>query len=88
MFDWEVGLDYNKKILDTIDIKPYLIKRVDLRDVQGGLYEDYRHIVKDDPFMEGDLFNFMDRYDFMLYLRDRYKDIKINFWEEEHYEVM
>lgn len=38
--------------------------------------------------MEGDLFNFMDRYDFMLYLRDRYKDIKINFWEEEHYEVM
>lgn len=85
--DYEEGLSYNERVLDTIDIKPYLTKGVDIREVQDQLEDDYGHIVKDDYCMEGELFNFMDTYDFKRYLEYRY-GIKINYWEEVHYEII
>lgn len=85
--DYEEGLSYNERVLDTIDIKPYLTKGVDIREVQDQLENDYSYIVKDDYCMDGELFNFMDHYDFKRYLEHRY-GIKINYWEEEHYVIV
>lgn len=88
MCDFKEGLEHNKRVLNIINIRPYLKKGMDVYDIQVALSETFNTLVLNDPLMENDLFNYMDIYEFTKYLKERYPDIKISHWEEIHYQIV
>lgn len=82
--NWQEQEDYNRKILDTIDIRPYLRSYANVADIKDSLEEDFSWKVADDAVMEGELFNFLDTEDFAFYLNKRYN---ISVHEEISYKL-
>lgn len=75
--NWKEKDAYNRAILDKIDIKPYLRPAADVWDIMQELERDYSNTITNDPWLEGELFNFMNTGDFAYYLKKRY-NIGIN----------
>ena len=76
--DVEINIEY----LDKIDMEPYLATTRHLGRLMDSIQQNY----KDDPDMpvelEENVFNWLDEYDFALYLKQRYGNMKI---VERHY---
>lgn len=70
--------EYNYKFLDNIDFLPYIekYKSKKFMDMMIEIENEWssKDIVKNDPVLEGFLFNWIGEGDFIDYLRERYKD--------------
>lgn len=82
--NYEEGIELNTKILDEIDIRPYLKVGKDIRCIMRELQDNYE--VTGIPDMNGDLFNFYSYYDFKSYLERRYH-IKVFHYLQEVFEI-
>lgn len=86
--NYQEQVELNKKVLDKIDMKPYLKRGMDLRDIMGVLEDKYEETLTSDvPELHGDLFYHLDPFDFKLYVEQRY-NINVHYWEEEHFEIV
>ena len=84
LFDYRENLKMiakEKEFLDTLDLKPLLIKGTKISDLMDEIKEKYNPDDKEELY----LFDNMDSYDFMDYLKDRYKT---RFQEVSYYEVL
>ena len=68
-------MDRSKEFYDTIDFTPFFSKfAMDVESLQDDIGEYYEvehpELIPED--FEGCFFNFMDRYEFALYLKKRY----------------
>lgn len=75
-------LDINLEYLDTIDFKPYLESTRNISKLIEAVESDYLNDPNIPPECEGEVFDWLDEYDFALYLKKRYGNLKI---VERHY---
>ena len=60
--------EQEKAFLDTLDLTPLLIKGKDIYDLMEEIEDKYGVLYEKEDF----IFNCMDCYDFMLYLKNKY----------------
>ena len=82
--DWKESMEWIKKeqaFLDTKDLKPFLISEKSISQIMDEIEEKFN----EDYLLEDFIFNCMDKFDFMDYLKKRYPDIVI--YEFSEYRV-
>ena len=86
--EMKTGLEINQRFLDRIDFTPYLESCASVSEVCQELINHNPIPIHDMPReLHGCMFNFMDEYQIVQYLEERYGD-KWRFQEElitEHY---
>lgn len=85
-FEWEEKLKITENFLDTKDLRKYLRTGKDVYDIMEEVQNDFSQEVKSDPFFDGDVFYYMDVYEFCQYIERRY-DIKVRIEEITSYTV-
>lgn len=84
MMSYKEALRWQKKeksFLDTLDLTKHINSGKKITDIMDEIAEEYGEQYQEESF----IFNCMDSYDFMWYLKDRYN---INCREVSYYEVM
>ena len=84
MMTYKESLQWQEKekaFLDTLDLTEFISKGKKLTDIMDEIEEKYGTQYTKEEF----IFNCMDSYDFMKYLKERYK---IGCREVSYYEVM
>lgn len=84
MMSYKESLQWKKKeknFLNTLDLTNFISSGKRIVDIMNEIEDKYGEHYKEESF----IFNCMDSYDFMEYLKDRYK---INCREVSYYEVM
>lgn len=69
-----------KAFLDTLDLKPYLKPHTDIATIMDKIQDIFGHKYKEEKFV----FNCMDQFEFMDYLRQKYD---ISFYEYCEYRI-
>ena len=80
---WKESLKWQAKekaYLDTLDLKPFIKKDKSIYDIMSEIEDKYN----DGYTEESDMFNHLDHWDVINYLRNRYK---INFYTYEDQRV-
>lgn len=82
------SITYNKEeenwaFVDEIDLTPYIEKYDDVYDLMEAVNSDYSEQVKDDPSMEGNVFNWIDEWQMSVYILNKYK---VRYYETTHFE--
>lgn len=80
---WRESLKWQAKekaYLDTLDLKPFIKKDKSIYDIMSEIEDKYN----DGYTEESDMFNYLDHWDVINYLRNRYK---INFYTYEDQRV-
>ena len=75
-------VDINLAYLDTIDFKPYLESTRNIGKLIEAVESDYLNDPNMPPELGGEVFDWLDEYDFALYLKKRYGNMRI---VERHY---
>ena len=73
----------NWAFVDEIDLTPYIDKYDDVYNLMEAVNNDYSEQVKDDPSMEGNIFNWIDEWQMSVYILNKYK---VRYYETTHFE--
>ena len=73
----------NWAFVDEIDLTPYIDKYDDVYNLMEAVNNDYSEQVKDDPSMEGNVFNWIDEWQMSVYILNKYK---VRYYETTHFE--
>lgn len=89
--NWREAEQYNYNILDRINVIDYIKKYDTVDDIMEKIeadtpmFEAHIRAAIEDPYMKGEIFNYIGNYEFMDYLKKRYGT---EFQEETKYYVI
>lgn len=69
---WKEAEDYNRKFLDTLPIEQFMKVNQNISDLMDILQNTYGETLEGDCILQGEVFNHLDKEDFVIYLRHRY----------------
>lgn len=76
---WKKWQEKEKAFLDTKDLQPFIKKDKSIYDIISDIEDAFEEEYK----LEDCLFNFMDPYDVINYLQERYENIRFYTYEEQ-----
>lgn len=76
---WKEWQEKEKAFLDTKDLQPFIKKDKSIYDIMSDIEDAFEEEYK----LEDCLFNFMDSYDVINYLQERYENIRFYTYEEQ-----
>lgn len=72
VIDHEDTMTATFSILDSTDLRPYLTCKIEVSELMEWLENDLREDVEKHPELEGCLFNFVSKEEFISYLENRF----------------
>lgn len=76
---WKEWQEKEKAFLDTKDLQPFIKKDKSIYDIMSDIEDAF----EEEYELEDCLFNFMDPYDVINYLQERYENIRFYTYEEQ-----
>lgn len=86
MKEWEMLQKREMEFLDTLDLKPYLVKYKSIDNVMDEIEKDYGEEYEQKNNDKDDIFCVIDIEDFIDYLKKRYPSFR--YYEYTNYRIL